>query len=679
MRLSQLAGILLCPLLAAQALVEARIPTFANGELNALNCRVVKRGGKGDFACWLVVEVHNTGTIACEPIAFEVTLPAKRRKDAPRIERFERTKMPRAQRFGRPVLAGKKQLYHVATGLVGDKRKYSVRVVHASFHDGATIAKPTLLAGKAKQVQATSLAGTFPITRVALHNPLAHDLDALFLVTLTQPKDLVELYAVRLAAGQQRDWDIYSRPGAAMFLHPEAAPGCAMRATKFELVDWVLAAPPDTAAAKQQWRKAYRSWLRWPDDKPTMRGNYEHRRKRNRFNTDEYDDEFERGVFAIAADGTVTIEGETKTGADDAIVRAFADVHRKPVDQVIANNKFYVIDENCIEIQGTGFQTHSPATVRVGSQQSKPGAGDYPWYSIANSRFAGKGMGEWRPSAWQTRDFGSGYVVTRKSDGTNVETFDYAALASLVVPTRWTTTTTYGDKLNKSEELTIRGLTHSNPQPIKANPPTGEGAAALRKVWQAAARITTKPITVTADLEVQTPGTDLIWHGLPKVRGKLHMVGIGRHCTELTLDLLGKAQPEVERALASAVYDRFLLWYGKDLNDRPPFDQFFAGARIDKPTSKGLYRVHDGHVTGVHVRDGLIQQFDYEGDRHRTFTHKRFADRMFVTSFSMGKAQTKITLTEIQGHVLPSKLHFVQSFGRDWGPETLTLRNLRIR
>jgi hypothetical protein len=208
-------SLLLCAALATGPLAAQVVPAFADGDVAQLRCRVVDVDGKNDHLCWLVVEVENGGDVGAEPLTFRITLAPKKRRDPPQTEVFERVSLPRLGRFGRPAPAGGKQRYWLATSLVGDRRKYDVEVTAASWHRGEIVAEPEFVAGKLEQVQMESLAGRFSVTRVPLKNPFVHDVDALFLVTMTQPSDDVHLIGVRLGAAQAIDWNLTSLGGAA--------------------------------------------------------------------------------------------------------------------------------------------------------------------------------------------------------------------------------------------------------------------------------------------------------------------------------------------------------------------------------------------------------------------------------------------------------------------------------
>ncbi len=245
-------------LLAGSACAQLTPPEFVDGDLADLTCTVRDVGDHTEFTAWLVIEVKNLGTAAAEPLAFRVELPPQKRGESARVETCERTLQPRTRRFGRPVPPGGTERYWIATSLVGKRRRYDVSVAQACWHHGDAVPEPELLAGEPKQVQMSSLTGTYPVTRVGLENPLDFDVDALFLVTLAQPIDVVELYGVRVPAHGKRDWNITARPGAYTFLDDDTPPGCAMKAVRFELVDWSLVAPPDPGAGAARLEPAYR-------------------------------------------------------------------------------------------------------------------------------------------------------------------------------------------------------------------------------------------------------------------------------------------------------------------------------------------------------------------------------------------------------------------------------------
>lgn len=223
-------------------------PSFVAGDLAALEARVVDCKAIDASFQRLVVEVQSRGAVEAEPLEFRIELPA-RKGEPPVVETFSRVQLPAVARYGRPVPAGGKQTYQVSTALPGKKGQFRVVVTAASFGSGLAVGKPDLRIGEPVQVQRTSLAGTFPVTQVTLHNPFDREVDVMLSVTLKQPVDSVELYGVRLPAGRPLDWVLCSRPGNRPYVDQEGGPACVMKAVGFQVVDWCVVGAPRQAPA----------------------------------------------------------------------------------------------------------------------------------------------------------------------------------------------------------------------------------------------------------------------------------------------------------------------------------------------------------------------------------------------------------------------------------------------
>ena len=143
-------------------------------------------------------------------------------------------------------------------------------------------------------------------------------------------------------------------------------------------------------------------------------------------------------------------------------------------------------------------------------------------------------------------------------------------------------------------------------------------------------------------------------------------------------------------SLVGVFRDRLLMWYGRDLDDRPAFDEFFGGATIDAPAADGSFRIANSSIARVLTEGGLVRGWVYPDGSKRTYTWQNFEGRMAVTKIetTLGVATGKsrdawtetvtITLAKVGEHLLPAKLQFEKVFGRDWGPETLTFKGLKL-
>ncbi len=212
----------------------------------------------------------------------------------------------------------------------------------------------------------------------------------------------------------------------------------------------------------------------------------------------------------------------------------------------------------------------------------------------------------------------------------------------------------------------------------------------MRALWEASYRLPSDPIRIRAAFEVLQPGTDGTWRGVKRIQGNLEMIGVGAHLRSLQADCDGRLAMEVELALAGALRDRLLMWHGRDFNARPSFEEFFGGSTIARPAADASFLVENGVVARVLTRDGLVRGWEYPDGGTRSFSYQDFDGRQAVTKVvteyrgrrgerSGGWTETvSIGLSRVGEHLLPVSLRFEQVFGRDWGPETLKFKGLRL-
>ncbi|MCB9876494.1 MAG: hypothetical protein H6835_02740 [Planctomycetes bacterium] len=655
------------------------MPRFGDGDVDRLACRIVDQGGQRENGSWLVVEVENRGAVAAEPVVFAIA-PSGRDRATGDERRTSRGRLPDLRRFGRPVAPGQKQRFWLRTSVPGDRKKLQARVVEACFHDGPPVPEPAGLVGAIDHVQRESMIGTFPVPLVKLHNPLDRDLDVLMLVTLSQPRDGVELFGARIAAGKTLDWVLWSVPYETPFLDTDGAPAGPVRATKIDVVDWLLVGDPDADAGARRFAAAYEPWLRWAEPRPTVQGSFELRGRQLRVNSTEYDPLAASGGFTLHPDGKLVLEASGTTGdAEQALRAAFADLLRKSTDEVLKGNRCLPITADRVELHGAGFTAEGPSPFAAGHGASA-GGGERMWYELGGGQIVGCGWGPHRWQRWQTLDVGNGYLVARREqeDGKVFEQFSWAQIDGRWMPVAWQSSTTYGAQLFRDVSLHLADLRVTGAVAAPVAAPAGDGVDALRALWDGAPHVATAPLELTAQVEVRTPGTDWVWAGNKKVEGTLHLRGIGRSCRQLTLDTGGRLGEEAEHTLAAAIFDRFGIWFARDFNDRPAFDELFDGTRIDAADPGGVFHVHDGPVLAVHAKGDRIVRVIYRNGRDLTFTHGKLGALEVVTTARDHIGTTKVTLQVVDGHLLPARLHFEHIYDREWGPETITLRNLKV-
>jgi hypothetical protein len=678
---------LFAPLAVATALAaQAPEPTFTRGNLADLTCRIADARAVDEWTQVLTIEVSNRGTAAAEPLEFRVE--ARGKKGEPLVEGFARAQLPRVHRHGRPTPASGKQTYQVPTALVAKKAQLTVTVVDASFGSELAVAAPDLRIGAPTQVQSRSLAGEFPVTKVALHNPFARDLDVLLSVTLQQPKDSVEIYGVRLPANGMLDWTIAQRPGARPFVDMTGGPACAMKATKVEVVDWCLVAPCPPELGAELLQPAYDAWYRWPSAPNAFDGAFTfHERRQQPNTTNDYEDESLQGRFHVDADGKLTIDAlADRASVRNAVRAALQNVIRPDFATLTRTGKLVALGRDRVATQGRGWTWQGNAgSASVGSSTIS----EWNDLQVDGTRIVSDGVGDGPRTRWETVPMASGYVVARRHSGTLDERFTYRELDGRIVPASYSSTQTFGDKLFARCDLVLKELRFQGAKAVASVPPAGAGAVALRAIWEAGYRLPATPIEVQATFELTNPGTDLVWQRHTKVRGLLTMQGVGRRAREVDVLVEGDLPPHTKSQLAAMVRDRLMMWYGRDFADRASFDETFAGATI-AAASDGTFAVAGAATTAIATGGGLVRAMRRPGCATK-FTWKEIGGVPTVVRVdeAIGEpgaraserwdAAMLLTWTKVGEHALPTTITWERTFGRDWGPETLVLRDVRIR
>lgn len=680
--------------LAAVAPLAAQgAPKFTTGDVGALETRVVGVRPVDGALQVLSVEVTNKGASAAEPLQFRVELPAKK-PDPPQVAIFERAQLPHVARYGRPVPAGGKQTYFVPTLLPGKKGQFAVRVVAASFVEDGAVARPAVKMGKPEQVQRESLAGTFPVTQVAMTNPLDLPIDVLMLVTFEQPKDRIDLVGVRLEARATQNVVFARIPGPDAYIDPTMdAPGRAMKATAFEVVDWCLVGSQPEGSIADRLRPAYDAWYRWPEAEAAVGGDFVFREQRLRLDRQgTFDDFLIKGRFTVSAAGDTKVEMLEGKGANASFLirAAIANVRRPDFATLTKDNRLGLVTDDRISLLGPGWNTME----RDRGSHSSGGAvkaEECPDLQVRGERIVGDGMGGGERTAWEWQTIDGRAVVVRRVAPHLDTRFSYAVVDGRVVPTGVSQRNTPGGTLVAASELSLSNLRFEGIAPIPPQLPTGPGAAALRALWDAAFRLPTQPIVIEAKFAI-TMGNDGVWRGRKKLSGSIVMTGIGRNLRASDITFDGGLAREDQIEFGALLRDRLLMWYGSDFNDRAPFDEFFARATIGAPEADGSFVIDGCQYDRVHTSGGLVRGMRGKGGAGGVkYTWSKVADRQVVTRIDAAiggpetpaamrwEATTTVVLAPVGEYLLPAKISFEHAFGRDWEPETIVFKDVRVR
>ncbi len=189
---------------------------------------------------------------------------------------------------------------------------------------------------------------------------------------------------------------------------------------------------------------------------------------------------------------------------------------------------------------------------------------------------------------------------------------------------------------------------------------------------------------LTARFVVEQPGTDFMWRGQAKVAGTVRFeqfrgfLNDASGWREVTVELDGALTPELEQALIFAFSDRLLMWAQPDWNGRRDFAVEFAGATIAAPDADGRIALVGHPYAAIHVRDGRVAEIEERGGARRKFTWSKVGDQQLVTRIEVGEERLEARFTKIGDRLLPDRIEFRNVFGKQWGPERIEFKELRI-
>ena len=674
----------------------------------ALACKVVKEVEEGHGVVRLCVEVSNPGQRAVEPLVFRLEhVPRKAKgKQASsdnRVDLIARVAFPFANRSGRPVPPKGKTRYWLAT-IADAQETLSVTVARACFLEPASLAQPVapdLEIGKLERLEQKSMDGRpLSVSGVRVVNPLEVPLDAIFLATTKEPRDEQVLLGVRLAPGAN-DWVISQvvLPGPRFEYD---TPHQAVRVEKLELVDWCLVGVPDPGAAAARLERAYRGWLRWTEPFPGIAGSLRATVQSSSGQGQPVLEHELAGRFRLDAEGRASVEldpalnpgipADKLSGLESAsaskVQAAFADLRRASFEELCTRNALRSVAEDAVEIEGAGFAPKDSPYDRSAAARKDPG--QTPNLVVRDGRIVASGdRSSFERLLWSARDLGAGYVVTQRRTpaGDWCYQFAYELLDGqpVVCGYRESWGTLQGELLKQFQaqffdlELDRSGVA------VTASPPAGEGAEALRAVWESGYRYPDTPRELSFVFEVRTPGTDGTWQGLREVDGRARLGGFrGFRMSRagwsgFEAELPSSLAAGQRSSLGFALFDRLVLWSGRDFHGREPFERQFAACEVLAPAADGSFEIRGGPLERVVVKDGLVAAIHFRGSVERRFTWTKQGEQRVVARVTTGEEVLSAKYVAVGGWLLPSELELTRVFGPDWGPERIRLRELTLR
>jgi hypothetical protein len=666
-------------------------PRFTTGNLSDLKCDVASLDEAAGFRR-IAIDVKNGGTVAAEPLVFEVVVTPKVKKDgAPVKHSLARASFPFAGRFGRPVPPNGKQRYELQLSIPKAAVSVTATVRSANWFGAkeGVVAEPKVAIEKLGTTQVTGTTGDrVEAASARLSNPLSCPVDLVLLATYKAPLDSRSLVGVRLAANESRDV-VFGDPSVVLDFE-EAVAYQGSKIVKLDLVDWCCVAPLDPAAAASVLEPAYARWVRWNEPFAALRGRF-------RFSEDAMDASLAgAGAFRIDAAGSVEVTLDApgaanastiRTDAANAIAASFADLRRRPFAEVVARNTLRLVGDGVVEIDGPGYGEKDREGYSIANSDGSTYA---PNLSVEGNVIVGSGdRHRFGNDEWGTQPVGDGYVVTRRvAVGSNwSEYFSYGLCGDLVVPlSHQVRFDMVGGGIMKQTIVELSAIEFDAdgaavPQFVA---PTGDGVAALRAAWDAGYRYPADRKTFTAKFDVTLPGTDHIWGRHKKVAGSVSLEEFrgflqdGSGWRQVVVEQKGLPTKGEERVFAYAFSDRLVLWIGRDFNGRGDFDAEFAGATIAAPDANGVFAVTGSRYAELRVKDGRVAGLRRRDGADRTFTWTKVGAEWVVTRIVTGEEELLAKFMAVGGRLLPTEFEFRRVFGKDWGPEKIALKEAKL-
>jgi hypothetical protein len=654
-----------------------------------LTCKVVKEEPGKLFATRLWVEVSNTGPLAAEPLEFLVRQEPKSVKGnaGPFETTVARAAFPFAARYGRPAPAGGKNRYWLQAGSARDDVQWSVKVTRAAWPKGGVLPKPDVQVGAIEAIPMKDVQGQeTTVCRVKLSNRTPRTLDLVFHVSVRQPREGEALAGVRVPPGEI-EWVVSElRPNLGFSMD---APSNPVKIDALELVDWCAVGASDPAAAADAFVPAYRSWVHWTKPFPSLTGRFAFVQRAK-----DAKPRSAAGTFRMDAAGAVdaTLDGGSGGGTKEivqAIADAFADLRRADVKDLTEKGALRAVADGVVEVEGAAV-----ADAGLEAEQARRGrvhAEFTPNYTLRDGRIAASGdrtaFDQW---IWTTQPMAGGYVVQQKRTprGDWCYQYGYAERGGWIAPAAYRQYfgTVNGEMLSEVElvlddvNVDAGGSADGRPAPA----PAGPGAAALRQAWDAAYAYPDAEKTLTARFELRNPGTDAVWQGHRSLTGTVKLEGFrgfrrdGGRWRGYEADLTPVLPDAQERTLAWVVFDRLILWAGRDFAGRGPFDRAFAGATIDGPSDGGELRIQGGPYESATVKEGRIAALTMKGGVTRRFTWSKVGKHWVATRVQTGDEDLTVKFAPAGDGLVPVEMEFRAVFGKDWGPETVRLTNVRL-
>jgi len=620
-------------------------------------------------------------------VTFEVRPPAQGKQVvAPRAVR--RLPDPVYGRAGRAVAPGATVTYLLAVPLPArGLAKSAVRVTSASFFEGVGVsAAPVVVEDVASKRVADEFGGFVLETTARLRSTSELPVDAVLLARCKSPENARVLLARRVPPRETVTWTFRDVPLA---IDTPGAPSVAggLSVQRLEVVDWSVLTDDGRAEGAAILSDAWRRWVRWEEPFPAAKGRFAYRNEPGGGAAASI--QSVAGSFELDGDGRVTampdtdVSPETGEALRRAIAEAFGPVRRPSPERAVSVGLPSLLERGPV------------ARVRCETPPSgERGPADI--YEIEEGVIRRRLNAESPESiqeTWTTEQRGGGYVVTATelrqaalNGGKPSDTarFEYGESSGRVVPRRYVRTTDWtgtgpGVTTLELKDVALEG-TAASPDVVV------EAPAEVREAWEGVYRDPATPVELTASFVVESAGGEALWLGERRVSGRLTLNGFTGFRPEAsrweraTLDVEGKLPDAKRRALADLVEDRLRIWAHRSFSARAPFDVAFRGAVVRaRPGAPGTYDVTNGPCTVLRIEDRRVVEWDAPSLVGGTIGYTRVGETWVASSLQRGGARVSARFQDAGGgRLVPVEMRFERVFGPDWGPETVTLADLRL-
>ncbi|MCR9246779.1 MAG: hypothetical protein NXI31_17230 [bacterium] len=703
----------------------AQDPVFVAGDPAKLSCRIVK-AEEADGYHVFEVEVTNRSKSHAEPLRFVVQGRKSKRGAQKRgqpgsgIDWFDRARMPLVARYGEGIAPGQKRRFRIHSA-VPKKSGTRARVVNASFFapaDGGAVRRPLVQNLKAARGRNDFTGRTHDIAQFEVVNPFTNTADIWLRATYVKPKKEVVLLAYRVRGGQTRKVNLGTRAWKGGFDDSENSYAVDVELSKIEVVDWLQIGESDEASARKTLLTALAGWAIWPASLREARANFASKESGVDLQSGKKIKLKTKGVLRIGADRKVRVEFDAPSARRVAAIEkqgvglqfdtewilrtATWQLRRPPTAEFATAGEVVWMTPDSVLLRGLGID---PDLRKAETRRSDPYDSAFVRLGLRDERVAFDGFGKRTANDWQwsTTKLGAQWVLTeRRYDVPHfarqtTERWQHAVVGGVPVVEKFVNLVEADGKPRSLQELTFTkwefafeapvGQNESPPAKSKAAPaapaPAGPGAATLAAAWRRIHQLDAAPVRWAADVHIVNHGTDGSWQGHDRFTAGLEATHLGRPLTEVVLDLRGRAGAETESALAALLRARTGIWFHNDLQAKGSFEAYFAGATIGKSDRKGWLDV-DGHrAQRVRIRNERVTEVVWQNGTHQRFHYEDVAGVAMITRIERDLAdehgpQAFMRFRRLGERMVPERIELRAIFGKDWGPEIYTLKNVRV-